>query len=609
VAGGIVGVTWHYLKTFLWLRWRLRANRRRKAGPFSAALQTFVTILAIAAAALGLSIGFFVGLLALRQAPTSVLMMAWDGAVAAFLFFWLVELLAELQRSELLSFEKLLHLPVSLSGVFLINYVGSLFSISAIFWIPAMIGLAIGLVISRGPIMLLLFPLIAMFVLALTAITFQFRGWLASMMVNQRKRRTIVAFASLAFILLFQIPNILNLTRFSGRPTGRAEQQMRSQRQELERALAAGEINKDEYDRRVQPLTPQRRSWEETVSTATVVNQIVPFGWLPYGAMALAEKNAVPALMGTLGLGLIGLLSLRRSYGTTLRLYTGDFGDRKKRPEVVVNAAPTLKPTATFFEKRLPGLSEHASAVALAGFRSLTRAPEAKMMLLSPVIMVVVFGGMFSRMASNPSPFLRPLIASGSVAMLLLTMTSLAGNQFGFDRGGFRVFVLTPARRRDILLGKNMSMVPFIVTLALLVTVLIEILYPMRLDHFVATLLQLIPMYLVFSLVANLLSILAPMPIKAGSLKPASPKGMAILIHVGFVFLFPLALAPTMIPLGIEFLLSWAGRYTWFPAYLILTGVEFALVAYLYPLLLDLEGSLLQQRELRILEVVTSKIE
>lgn len=602
-------MNWHYLKTFIWLRWRLRSNQRKKAGTFSAVLQSVVIILAIAAAVMGLVIGCVVGLLAIPLASLGVFMLVWDGVIAAFLFFWTVELLSELQRSELLSFEKLLHLPVSLSGVFLINYLGSMFSISAIFWVPAMIGLAIGLVFSKGLIMLLLFPLLAMFILAVTALTFQFRGWLASMMVNQRRRRTIVAFASLAFILIFQIPNILNLTTFSRRgPTSRVSQQMRRERQELERALAAGEISKEEYDRRVQPLNPRRgRSLEETVATARVANQIVPFGWLAYGATALAEKNAVPALMGTAGLGLIGILSLRRSYGTTLRLYTGDFGGVKKRTKVV--ATSQTKSDATFFEKRLPGLSEHASAIALAGFRSLTRAPEAKMMLLSPVIMVVVFGGMLSRMDSNPSEFVRPLVASGSIAMLLLTMTSLAGNQFGFDRGGFRVFVLGSAPRRDILLGKNLSMVPFIMTLAFLLTVLIEILYPMRLDHFLASLLQLIPMYLVFSLVANLLSILAPMPIKSGSLKPSSPKGMAILIHFGFFFLFPIALTPTLIPLGIEFLLSWSGRYTWFPAYLILTVAEFAIVTLLYPLVLDLEGNLLHRREQRILEIVTSKIE
>ena len=33
-------------------------------------------------------------------------------------------------------------------------------------------------------------------------------------------------------------------------------------------------------------------------------------------------------------------------------------------------------------------------------------------------------------------------------------------NHFGFDRGGFRAFVLLPTPRRYILLGKNLALLP-----------------------------------------------------------------------------------------------------------------------------------------------------
>ena len=41
-------------------------------------------------------------------------------------------------------------------------------------------------------------------------------------------------------------------------------------------------------------------------------------------------------------------------------------------------------------------MSERVSAVAVTGFRSWMRAPEMKMTLLTPVIMLVVFTGMFA---------------------------------------------------------------------------------------------------------------------------------------------------------------------------------------------------------------------
>ena len=42
-----------------------------------------------------------------------------------FLFFWLIGLIVEIQRSETIDLPKLLHLPVALGRVFVLNYVAS----------------------------------------------------------------------------------------------------------------------------------------------------------------------------------------------------------------------------------------------------------------------------------------------------------------------------------------------------------------------------------------------------------------------------------------------------------------------------------------------------
>src|SRR5689334_7782660 len=102
-----------------------------------------------------------------------------------------------------------MHLPVSLSGVFLVNYVASLFTLSTTLVVPLMTGLAAGLVVSKGPMMLWLFPLMAAFLFTVTALTYQLRGWLASLMENKRRRRTIVTLLTVLVVLVFQIPNFL----------------------------------------------------------------------------------------------------------------------------------------------------------------------------------------------------------------------------------------------------------------------------------------------------------------------------------------------------------------------------------------------------------------
>jgi len=612
-------MNWEHLRAFLWLRWRLRVNQNRRAGTANVWVQRIFMIIGFLAAGLMLTASFLAGLLVLPKVSSPVLMLVWDGVIVLFLFVWMTELLVELQRSELLAMDKFLHLPVSLTGAFVINYLGSIFSPGVIVVLAAMVGLSAGLVLSRGISMIGLFPLVTAFILAVTAIGYQFRGWLASLMVNKRRRRAIVTIAGLVFVLLLQLPNLLTQPwRVRQLPQDRIE--MQREIEKLDRALAAKEIEKGEYRKQAQAVRKKYRdrnssSWklDDVARIAGGVNIAVPIGWLPYGAKTSAEGRVQPAILGALGLTLIAAASLRRSYVTTLRLYRGEFGSgrpnqRHKAPAAIPDvAAASLSPA--FLEKRLPWLSEQASVVTLACFRSLTRAPEAKMLFLSPVFMVLIFGSMVLRGNANPPELLRPLMATAGIGMILLILSQLAGNQFGFDRNGFRSYVLSPAMRRDILIGKNLALAPIALGLTFILVLVVQLVYPMRIDHFVATLIQPVPMYFIFCFVENLLSMLAPMPVAPGSLKPVKPKGIQILIHIGFLFLFPLALSPTLIPLGLEFLLNWSGWSSWFPVYLAVILAECAVVAALYPTALDWQGGILQQRERQILEVVTSKSE
>jgi hypothetical protein len=260
-------------------------------------------------------------------------------------------------------------------------------------------------------------------------------------------------------------------------------------------------------------------------------------------------------------------------------------------------------------ERSLPGLSEHAAAIALAGFRALTRAPEAKMMLLTPVILLAVFGSMVLSRSANVPEMVRPLMATGAVAMVLLSMGQLVGNQFAFDRAGFRVFVLCAARRGDILLGKNLSFAPLALGLSAVAVVAVQVIYPMRLDHFLAAFPQAVSMYLLFCLPANWLSILAPLPIAAGTLRPQNPKVVPILLHFAFTLLLPAVWSPALLPLGVEYTLEHAGLARGVPVYLGLSVAVCAAVVAVYRLVVMWQGGLLQAREQRILELVTTKAE
>jgi len=228
--------------------------------------------------------------------------------------------------------------------------------------------------------------------------------------------------------------------------------------------------------------------------------------------------------------------------------------------------------------------------------------------LLSPIILTFVFGAPMMRLSTNPSEFTRPLMASGGLLMILLSVGGLAMNQFAYDRSGFRNYVLAPSDRKDILLGKNLALAPLTLSLSAIVLALLQWFVPMRLDHFAGVVCQAITMYLLFSLFSNFVAILNPTAIAAGSMRPAvRPTFKTLLFGMISLFLFPLAVAPAMIPLALEFVLHWFGKYTSVPIFLIFSIVEAIGMFFLYSIVLKSQGQLLQSRELKILEVVTAR--
>lgn len=672
-----------HFRAFVWLRYRLRLNQLRRGGVANVVILGVITA-ALAMTAVGSAVGgFALGLFGLDHAPAAGVMLAWDAAVGGFLFVWMIGLMADLQRSEAVSIDKVLHLPVSPSGAFAVNYLSSLVSLTLAVFLPGLVGLALGLAGSRGPWMLLALPLLAAFVFAVTAVTYQFQGWLATLMSNPRRRRSVIVLFTGGFILLAQAPQLVNIARpweQDADPTAQNAELVAATQAENTKLvavgaannadlaaagdafnaamaaatadLAAGRLSRDQYparlddigrenkarqdrtveankarfakfesdqaarrdqaerDRQTRRTEALRGKMDRYADLAWVTNAVFPPGWLPLGAGSLIDGDPVPALLGTLGLAALGSLSLWRAYRTTVRLVTGEYtadtgaraaGKSERR-------APSSR--VPMVEWRLPGVSEPAAAVATAGLRSLIRAPEAKMVIFAPFLFVIVFGTLAASMPGSPHELVRPLMAAGGVGLILLTAIQLVGNQFGFDRGGFRAFVLAPAPRRDVMLGKNLAAAPLILGLAWVTVALVGTVFPMRFDHLLAALLQAAAMYLIFCMLANALSILAPLPVAAGAMQPTGVRFTQVLGQLLTVALMPVAVAPTFAPLAVEALLTEAaGVARGVPVALVLSTLVLAGVVALYRRVLTWEGDLLAAREQDVLLVVTSKEE
>jgi hypothetical protein len=244
------------------------------------------------------------------------------------------------------------------------------------------------------------------------------------------------------------------------------------------------------------------------------------------------------------------------------------------------------------------------------------------MLLLMPLILIGVFGTMiFAGRARNVPELARPLLGLGVISITMLSFTQLLCNAFGVDRDGFRAFVLSPVRRCDILLGKNLAVAPLAIGVCCLALVVLQLLQPMGSLHFLATLVQMIIAYLLCCLIGNVMSILAPSAVSIGSLKPAKAKISTMLIHVFVIFLSPVILLPGIVMFGGELLLdqvvgsagvpfgSGIPVSAGIPVYLALSLLECAAVLWIYLRSLASLGRWLQSREQVILEVVTKRAE
>jgi ABC-2 type transport system permease protein len=637
-------MNWKHFRALVWLRRRLFRNRMRRAGKFNAIVTQILMVLAGVASVAMSFVALGLGVWLLPKASPDHVLYLWTGVVVAFLFFWMLGVMTELQRSEVLSIEKLFHFPISPSGAFVINYLSSLVCLSLILFLPAMIGLAIASVYAMGPWMLISLPLLFGFILMVTAITYQFRGWLATLMVNKRRRRTIMACITGSIILISQAPNLINLTYQGRRVRGPDNAALEYNRdfERLQAELNSHKISPKEFHERLEGLSEaqRRKNAEETqvlltqlkrwVATADVV---LPPGWLAYGTHRAAEHQIWPGIVGTLLLGVIAGASLRRSYRTTVRFYLGDFrsdqstaqAPRLPMPVVPIpieglnRPAPgglaAQPPSVGLVGGNVPWVPEQAAATGLATLRSLLRAPEVKMMLLTPTLLGVVM--MTTRLASRkgvaPVPAeIRSVLGLAIVMTVVVSLSQVFQNQFGFDRSAFRIFVLSPASRRQILLGKNLAMAPIVGVAGLVFLGILEFMFPLRLSEFLATLVEMVSAFLIVCLVGNQMSILLPSAIRQGSMRSSDTKVLRVLLRFVAMLGLLVAFVPLAVPLGLDylarqFLFEQFGWLDWVPIYLILSLLVAVVILLVYRTVLDYQGELLQRRELRILEAVTTR--
>lgn len=545
-------MNWKQLLGLVRLRYCLSKNQIAKGGKVNAVIFTALFFLLSALAVVSFVSTAYGGAFFLRAFNPRRILFIWNMITLVYLGASAFDFVNRIQQNDAIEIDRLLHLPMTLKGAFVLNYVSSLANLNILVIVPSMLGLAIAMPFARGWPTAIAIPLTLSFIFMVTALMYQLRGWFAELNKNKRTKGWLMILIPFSAIAAF-----VGVTEF----------------------LDANSIKifSDEF-----PLGPL--SWG--------LNSANQFG------------NIVPGLIGTACMLSIGGASLYFAYRKSLKKYTG---------AVAVSKAASGRAKSTNWEqssqfKKLPLTSIHASAVALAGMASLRRAPEVFAAIVPAIAAIFLGGPYLIGMDGYDIPVLvrgwLPMIA---VFITLIGFPAFLFSTYSYDRDGFRAFVLSPLHRKEILHGKNLAIGIPTVICGWLTLLILQIFVPQNIFWFLGSLVQIPTSYLLLCLVGHSISIFLPIGFKRGSMQPVNAKVIpAIAVYVGVLIGPVIASLPTMLVYSVlQFVESFYEFQTaWI--YLLVSLVQLVITWAIYRLCLVPMATWLWRREPEILEVVAN---
>jgi hypothetical protein len=238
------------------------------------------------------------------------------------------------------------------------------------------------------------------------------------------------------------------------------------------------------------------------------------------------------------------------------------------------------------------------------------RAPEMKLQWGTSFVVTLFVGGpLLFRAGGDVPAWAGPFLATGLVVFSMFLMIGFVGNQFGFDRDGFRAIVLAPVDRAQVLFGKNLAATPPAAASASVLIVVLAVWLGLTPLVILAAFLQLAVGLCLTMMAGNVMSILVPYRIQPGSMKPTKMPALAMVVMIVSQLSLPLALTPAFLPPLAGYL---SERFGGPGAALVnagLSGVLAVLMVLVYKWSLAPLGRLLRRRETRVLQTVSVDVE
>ncbi|HET7114750.1 MAG TPA: hypothetical protein VFI57_13980 [Pyrinomonadaceae bacterium] len=550
------------LGTLIWLKWKLLRNSLRSSKAVVNKLATVLGMLAALAFSLIVALGLGVAAYAVIQPDVLGEVMKRSSrsdfpipASTEFIFFSILGFLYLMWATVPLSIGgskqfdagKLLMYPITLRKLFAVDFISELTTLHSVFAVPAVLAISIGAGLGSGNLAPALIGAVpaTLFGVALSK-------WLSTTMglLLQRKR----ARAETMVALIGAVAGI--------------------------GGAVAGQVAPVLF-RHAESLRSLR--------------------WTPPGAAAVllagAARNGFEYALAFATLFAYSIVLIVGTYWIARRAALGLGGGRRRK-----TAVDTNRDLPVYVGWELPLLSPELSAIVEKELRYALRNAQIRMMALMPLILIVVRVFNRSRMgdlrssahAGDFMAYASGLMATGGVLYVFLILGGISANQFAFEEGGMRSYILSPLDRRKILIGKNIAVtiVAFVFSVALLVLNAI-VFRDMSGGDLVFVALSFVVFAAIMSVYGNWVSIRFPKRMRFGKRMNVSGVAGVLLIPMIVVLATPPFLAALAGYLSRSVLVSYA------------TLALFAVITVaVYAIVINSQGRDLARREIEILETV-----
>jgi hypothetical protein len=412
------------LRAFVWLRWRVLVNALERTGArdaidrLSLAVENLGPIIALlllvpsalgmtvlgAAAGFGLATGSW-------QLPFEVLRYLLLAALAFSVVGPIV-----LPSGDAGNPTRYLLLPVPRTLLYLAHLVGALADPWILLSLPAVIGVAIGMLAGAHAVAgVIAFAAGLAFVAVLGGVSSLTSSVVHLLLRNRRRGEIVMLLLVLILPLIGLVPSVMRAEHRRGRARGHVERTVHTPT-EFERVTA-----------RVASYVPSELYRQANTAAIAQTSTAAP----PLTLLVL-----IAAALQVLGYAAFSrVLDMPQTLGVRRGAAFGGLWGR-----------------------RIPGMTAGASAVALTQLRLALRSTRGRSVLMSPIMILAVFGTLIYRRGGMPfAGFnVNDGLTLGSFAsfIALLAILPFAANQFAIDRAGFTRQMLSPLGIGELLAGK-----------------------------------------------------------------------------------------------------------------------------------------------------------